>query len=143
MTQSTCQVLHVRLMQRVLDAVGNAIANHIFPKGGTRKSSCECWCGICRHMKSNERKGSHILVGANSGEKNKSLKLKSAEMKAGSMELRERGNQAQEVDTVCIAASLLRRTFKAVSTRGVAGETVDSVKAGVVTVAVLLFSNDE
>ncbi len=39
--------------------------------------------------------GSHILVGEKSGEKNKSLKLKSAEMKAGSIELRDRGSHAQ------------------------------------------------
>jgi hypothetical protein len=47
-------------------------------------------------------------VGANNGENRRSLKLKRAEMKAGSMELRERGSQAEDVDVVCIATSWLK-----------------------------------
>ncbi len=50
--------------------------------------------------------GWHILDGAKRGEKNKSLKLNRAETNAGSMELRERGNQAQAVDIVFMATSL-------------------------------------
>ena len=53
-------------------------------------------------------RGRDIFVGANSGENKRSLKLKRAEMKAGSIELRERGSQAEDVEVVCIAASWLK-----------------------------------
>lgn len=52
-------------------------------------------------------RGGHIFVEGNIGENTRSLKLKSAEMKAGSIESRDSGSQAQVVDIVCIAISLL------------------------------------
>jgi hypothetical protein len=56
------------------------------------------------------------------GENTRSLKLNKAEMKAGSIELRDSGSQAQVVDMVCIAISLLN-IFGIVSEESADGET--------------------